>query len=632
MANQRGRRRPGFLIVAILLGLVAALAMLEGLCRLLPMGDPPAFWPSPLEYQQIPDPLLKHERLPGGDWLTCYGSFRPWAVETPKPGDVYRIVVLGGSAAHGLGFSHGGAFPNLLQRLLNVRHADQRVEVVNLSSVGYSSYQIWNVAELTLEQLDPDLLLIYSGNNELLDFQGMLRAYGWSGRRTRLRFWMRDHSAFYRALSRMAAGTLPERRATIDEGTDHGSYVPDADDWRFALTRYERNLRGICDSAAKRNVDVLLSTVQGNAEVCMREDRCFFCDSWTGEQPLIDADWSRDQAFALLVHNRPHEAAPLLQDIEGQDATLLRAMLAAALDDQAEAKRLAQTVADELAADEGYAQSPILWARYLAALHLLGDSQRIAAVYPGLRDFALTPDFPAWSRVYFLYRIGLLAGDDQTWRRESERTLGADSYFLTATPRTNAVVQRVAQSTGAALLIIEPELTGHCGTDHVGYDLLLDYCHFNYRGAWLAAAAFAQSIEQGGWLAPSASPPDYWSTAEQSAQHPWLIGRDYAYLGYWIGVNADLAALVHRLPSIEQREQKVREQVQSGRATDLQRLWELNARAAQDPSRELMIEYQRLHRDDPKLDGAQQSAELCGRWAGEPLIPYHSLDQLLPTP
>ena len=251
----------------------------------------------------------------------------------------------------------------------------------------------------------------------------------------------------------------------------------------------------------------------------------------------------------------------------------------------------------------------------MVALSILGNQKEIDLIYPWLRDYALSPEFPAWERVYFLCRIGMLAGDADTWRRESERFISSPNYLLTATPKTNTAVEVVAQDLNLPLVRLGEVLAEQTGRDHVGYDLLLDYCHFNHRGAWMAAAAFAQAIEERGWLGAPATDADIWQTASDHAQEPWDMGRDYLLLGDWLGIDDSLASLVHRVPSLEQREERMSALGESGAAAPIQRLWQIHHQAVYNPREALVDQYMELMRSHPELPESGQSSELCARWA-----------------
>lgn len=93
--------------------------------------------------------------------------FHPFATE--KADDTFRVAVFGGSAAHGYGVLEPGAFPHRLEQMLQRRVEGREVQVVNLGTIAWSSQQIAWAAKRVLELGTWDLVIIYSGHNELLE-------------------------------------------------------------------------------------------------------------------------------------------------------------------------------------------------------------------------------------------------------------------------------------------------------------------------------------------------------------------------------------------------------------------------------------------------------------------------------
>ncbi|MBJ95438.1 MAG: hypothetical protein CMP23_13325 [Rickettsiales bacterium] len=93
--------------------------------------------------------------------------FRPLAAEAAK--DAVRIAVLGGSAAHGYGVLGAGAFPLKLERQLQQLLPDREVRVVNFGTIAWSSQQLLWAARQLWELGEWDLIVLYSGHNELLE-------------------------------------------------------------------------------------------------------------------------------------------------------------------------------------------------------------------------------------------------------------------------------------------------------------------------------------------------------------------------------------------------------------------------------------------------------------------------------
>jgi lysophospholipase L1-like esterase len=97
----------------------------------------------------------------------------PWPAE--KGAGVVRVVALGGSAVHGYGFTRSGAWPDLLEERLAGAWRDREVEVLNLGTIAWSAQQVLVLGTQVLAELDPDLLVVAAGNNELLEWLGARR-------------------------------------------------------------------------------------------------------------------------------------------------------------------------------------------------------------------------------------------------------------------------------------------------------------------------------------------------------------------------------------------------------------------------------------------------------------------------
>jgi tetratricopeptide (TPR) repeat protein len=93
--------------------------------------------------------------------------FHPFTPE--KRSDTFRVVVFGGSAAHGYGVLEPASFPHRLEQLLQRAVPDREIQVVNLGTIAWSSQQILWASRQLYEVGDWDLIIVYSGHNELLE-------------------------------------------------------------------------------------------------------------------------------------------------------------------------------------------------------------------------------------------------------------------------------------------------------------------------------------------------------------------------------------------------------------------------------------------------------------------------------
>ncbi|MGN6547925.1 MAG: SGNH/GDSL hydrolase family protein, partial [Aureliella sp.] len=93
--------------------------------------------------------------------------FKPASFPAEKPPGTFRIFALGGSTTQGEPYSTPTAFPAWMG--IDLQAASGRtVEVINCGGLSYASYRVKAILEEVLNY-DPDLIVIYSGQNEFLE-------------------------------------------------------------------------------------------------------------------------------------------------------------------------------------------------------------------------------------------------------------------------------------------------------------------------------------------------------------------------------------------------------------------------------------------------------------------------------
>jgi hypothetical protein len=85
-----------------------------------------------------------------------------------KPANGFRAFVIGGSSAAGVPYGYPYAFAHWLEQKLAAELPGRTVEVVNAAVAGYASRRERAVVE-ELAGYSPDLLVVYTGHNELLE-------------------------------------------------------------------------------------------------------------------------------------------------------------------------------------------------------------------------------------------------------------------------------------------------------------------------------------------------------------------------------------------------------------------------------------------------------------------------------
>src|SRR5688500_5241789 len=85
-----------------------------------------------------------------------------------KPSNVFRIVALGGSSTYDIRIEDNEkTFTAQLQKLLTEEYGYQNVEVINAGVPGYNSWEILINLEFRVLDLNPDLVIIYEGTNDV---------------------------------------------------------------------------------------------------------------------------------------------------------------------------------------------------------------------------------------------------------------------------------------------------------------------------------------------------------------------------------------------------------------------------------------------------------------------------------
>jgi len=209
----------------------------------------------------------------------CYNLFFPapffppgmiktpqaYAIPTQKAPGTYRIFVLGESAAMG-DPDPAYAFSRYLEVMLRKNYPEIKFEVVNTGSVAINSHVLLPIAEGLAKQ-QPDVFIIYSGNNEVVGPYGAGTALTGSGmsmpvirsnifvRSTRIGQMLtkigtqkREWGGMEMFLDKQVRATSPLMKPTYDN--------------------FEENLRDTVAVARRSGARVIVSTVATNLKDC----------------------------------------------------------------------------------------------------------------------------------------------------------------------------------------------------------------------------------------------------------------------------------------------------------------------------------------------------------------------------
>jgi tetratricopeptide (TPR) repeat protein len=188
-----------------------------------------------------------------------------------KPSGVTRIFVVGGSAAYGWPYTEEYAFSGYLRRAL-ARVAPGKFEIVNASGMSYGSHRVRDVLR-DVVLFAPDLVIVFSGNNEFVERNVLPEINKPPGAATALAGVL-GRLDLYRAVRlliyRVAPGLLQQHLSTditdirenpdVERGSLGRSTTIDA----AVLKNYRQNLFAIRDFLRANHIPALLCTVPTN--------------------------------------------------------------------------------------------------------------------------------------------------------------------------------------------------------------------------------------------------------------------------------------------------------------------------------------------------------------------------------
>jgi lysophospholipase L1-like esterase len=199
-------------------------------------------------------------------------GFRAARFAREKDPKTLRIFALGGSSTFGLGVGADAAFPEVLERELAAALPERRIEVINLGCPGWSSERVRRLIPRLLE-LQPDLLAVYVGHNEMLAGHGVEQAQlTWAEHllvalldRSPLIAWANHAVRGWREGERYRVVREEAQRQSEGQSrvydplatTEELAEVPTDADRQHAVERYGRNLGEIADLAQAAQVPLV---------------------------------------------------------------------------------------------------------------------------------------------------------------------------------------------------------------------------------------------------------------------------------------------------------------------------------------------------------------------------------------
>ena len=252
---------------------------------------------------------------------SCYNLFFPapffppgmikspqaYAIPVEKPAGTFRIFVLGESAAMG-DPDPAYAFSRYLEVMLRERYPTMKFEVMNTGSVAINSHVLLPLAQGLAKQ-QPDLFIIYSGNNEVVGPYGPGTALTSGG----MRMPVIRASIFARStrIGQLLTKVGEQKKEWGGMEMFLDKQVPASSPlMKYTYVNFARNLRETIEVARKSGARVIVSTVATNLKDCApfaslhREDLGQDdLRAWTAlVQQGTDLEKARSYAEALKVY------------------------------------------------------------------------------------------------------------------------------------------------------------------------------------------------------------------------------------------------------------------------------------------------------------------------------------------
>lgn len=188
----------------------------------------------------------------------------------------YRIFCLGASTVQGFPYPPNAGFPATLENVLSTLHTDRNVEVVNCGITAITSFSVLDMSEEVLEKYQPDLLVVYTGQNEFYGVFGQASRLSLFEKRTLLRLFLKlQHSKLF-LLTRNIVNSLFGRDIT-DEPLNHhetlmGLIAKDVgiklndEIVRETEDSYKKNIEDIIVEAKNHNTDIIICNLVTNLD------------------------------------------------------------------------------------------------------------------------------------------------------------------------------------------------------------------------------------------------------------------------------------------------------------------------------------------------------------------------------
>lgn len=267
--------------VLLILFAVALLLCLEGALKLAGVGGNTRLFnretaPDGTEYFVTNQALNKRLFFPvtgsDSDFPRPQIPFARFPVE--KGENTFRFFVVGASSSVGFPFSPNVAFAGYLREMLAAGNSELKVEGINTSMTAISSYQVGRWVKEIVDRYDPDVVVVYTGHNEVYGVLGAGSSMSVGKNRALTSLFLRlQGTATYSLVARlMERVEKPPREGPkgqpLESLTKDREIRPRSELHRAVEVNFRKNLLDMRRAAAKRGVPIFFCTPVCNRSGC----------------------------------------------------------------------------------------------------------------------------------------------------------------------------------------------------------------------------------------------------------------------------------------------------------------------------------------------------------------------------
>jgi tetratricopeptide (TPR) repeat protein len=325
-------RKHIYFVITILIP-VLTFILIEGALRLTDYGKRPSLF-IPVQVDFANKKYLMVNPNVAERYFSKHGYVPPPPHEQflrNKPGNGYRIIIMGGSTAAGWPHPENMIFSRILKQKLSDTFPEREIEVINTAIGAVNSYTLLDFIDEILEQ-QPDALLIYAGHNEFYGALGQASAISFGKTRWIVNFYLRLQKLrmFYllRDLILNLRVWLSQNFGREGSDNNHKAFMNEvigqkgiplgSSTYKRGYLQFQGNLRDIMKKAKFAGVSVIISEVVSN----IRDHNPFISE---GFQNIPPADSVYREAKILEAENKMEDARKAYYRAKDLDAMRFRA-------------------------------------------------------------------------------------------------------------------------------------------------------------------------------------------------------------------------------------------------------------------------------------------------------------------